>query len=569
MSSLCTDRVFRSNSLLRRAIEQLLFAFLTGSVACVGACAQAGSSVDPWQPNVSANRIPHFENESSRSILYVNGAPFAALAVEIPWWGLRFGHYKQDLATYDDLYPKARELGANTLKVPIKWSMVEPEQDHYDFSYVDHAIQTAQHNQLHLVFDWFGHYASGDGNIYRNLTGELFAPMYIVVDEQTYPRAIDADGVPHHNAISYDNRAFIDRELKAFRNFMLHLQQVDTQNVVVGIQLENEISVFGADRSNPKEFRDHSPASNELFKRQGFTDDLKYSAWDLSENWIKPLTKVARSTYPIPIFHNFVNGSTEPGMVGGSPGEDVATYLANCPDLDFIGVNAYFCGHWNGTACEATSKASTAELEAVLEKFAISRNIVAVTETNSGNSAVAPRFAYDALGHHGVPIFAPWALTDSYPEASVPYVTRRGELANGAFELRDAYTSLKMALPQILMYAGTSALQVFQAPMAGQHFSTQGTINGLAVSVTGSADGQAIVIHPSAKQLLVIGYRTDISVSGPGFRWPAMQKLHVAGVHWTDSGWNADGDAYYEVNQSHGTLSLSLPYPQAVLITLP
>jgi hypothetical protein len=563
-----SKRVYTRRALGTSASRHVLCAiFVTSAVA--GACGQTRPMVDPWQPQLSANRLPHFEKRSSRSILYVNGAPFTALAVEIPWWDLRFGHYEQDLETYDDLYPKARELGVNTLKVPVKWSMVEPEQDKYDSSYVDHAIEVARRNHLHLVLDWFGHYASGDGNIYRNLTGELFAPMYIVRDEQTYPRAVDADGVPHHNAISYDNRAAINRELKAFRYFMVHLQQVDAQHVVVGIQLENEISVFGADRSNSKEFRDHSPRSNELLKQHGFTDALKYSAWDLSENWIKPLTEVARSTYPIPVFLNFVNGSAGSGMVGGSPGEDVATYLTNCPDLNFIGVNAYFCGHWNGTACEATSEASTTELEAVLKNFDVPRNIVAVTETNSGNSPVAPRFAYDALGHYGVPLFAPWALTVSYPEINDPYVTPERELANGASALRDAYASLEMALPQILMYAGTEALKVFQAPTAGERFSTEGTIKGLALKVTGSADGQAIVIHPVGNQMLVIGYGIDVTVSGPGFRWPEMQRLHLARVHWTQSGWATDGDAYYEVDQSHNMLSVSLLYPQAVLITLP
>ena len=28
--------------------------------------------------------------------------------------------------------------------------------------------------------------------------------MYIVEDEKTYPRAVDADGIAHHNAASYD-----------------------------------------------------------------------------------------------------------------------------------------------------------------------------------------------------------------------------------------------------------------------------------------------------------------------------------------------------------------------------
>src|SRR5256885_3992063 len=35
--------------------------------------------------------------------------------------------------------------------------------------------------------------------IYGNLTGELYAPMYIVSDEKTYPRAVDGDGIAHQD----------------------------------------------------------------------------------------------------------------------------------------------------------------------------------------------------------------------------------------------------------------------------------------------------------------------------------------------------------------------------------
>jgi len=57
---------------------------------------------------------------------------------------------------------------------------------------VDHAWIMAEKYHLKLVLNWFGHYASGDGTIYRNLTGELFVPMYIARDEKTHPRVVDA-----------------------------------------------------------------------------------------------------------------------------------------------------------------------------------------------------------------------------------------------------------------------------------------------------------------------------------------------------------------------------------------
>lgn len=470
---------------------------------------------------------------------------------------------------YDSLYAEAAELGANSLKVPVKWSMIEPEKGRYDFSYVDHAIRMARQNGLHLVLDWFGHYGSGNGPLYHNLSGEMYVPMYIVSNEKTYPRAIDGTGTVHHAAASYDSPAIVDREVRAVRALMLHLKRVDIHHVVTGIQMENEISVFGGSTQDPSLFRDDSPASNRKFAKNHFHDDLRYSAWDLSRFWMRPLTEAAHDAYPIPLFLNYVNGSAEPGLAGGSPGEDVATYLENCPDLSFIGVNAYFCARWNGAGCAVPSPATTEELRQTLMRFEVGRNIPAVTETNSGNSEAAPRFAYVAVGEFGVPIFAPWSLTWSYPGQDEPYVLHDGQLANGAASLRRAYQSLEMALPPILTYAGTDKLAVFQAATSGEPFRTTATINGETMEISGEDGGQAIVVHPAGQQILIVGYRVQLGVTDPGLVWPEMRRLRVRRVRWVAGHWMQTGAPYYSVVQGRRRLWIVLQYPEVVLVSLP
>jgi hypothetical protein len=157
----------------------------------------------------------------------------------------------------------------------------------------------------------------------------------------------------------------------------------------------------------------------------------------------------------------------------------------------------------------------------------------------------------------------------SYPESNEPYILHDGRLANGALALQEAYLSMEMALPQILIYAGTDKLKVFQAPAEGQGFSVTGTVNGLPLHVTGSGDGQAIVIHPSEKQLLIVGYGVEVSLEKPELVWPAMQGLHVQRVHWSTAGWVVDGDPFYGIGQADRSLWIELQYPQVVLITLP
>lgn len=529
----------------------------------------AEPSVDPWQVPVSSNPLPHFEEANGRKVLYVDGHPFTVLAVEIPWWDLIYGRYKQTETAYDKLYPAAAKLGLNALKVPIKWSMIESQQGVYDFSYVDHAKSMAEKSHLKLVLNWFGHYASGDGTIYGNLTGELYAPMYIVSDEKTYPRAVDADGIAHHNAISYDYEPIVDREIAAFSAFMRHIKEVDSKtHTILMIQVENEIAVFGADRNNQKLWRDHSPAANHRFAEHHFTDDLKYSAWDLSYNWIRRITDAGAAEYPIPFFHNYVGGKVADWMVGGAPGEDVQTYLETCPHLSFVGVNSYFCAEWRpDNSCARESQATVDELREPLLRYRVSRNLPAITEINSGSTPVTSRLAYIAVGEFGAPIYAPWALTVSYPEPYEPYILPDGTEANGAAALRDTYSSLTKALPQISYYATTDKLKVFMAQKPGQRFSETQEVNGVKVTVTGERNGQAIVMHASNHDFLVVGFRAGVSLSDPAFEWPAMKNVRVQRVHWTENHLENDGEPSYGADQSNKTLSIDLEEPQAVRVT--
>ena len=283
---------------------------------------------------------------------------------------------------------------------------------------------------------------------------------------------------------------------------MEHIKDVDSQtHTVIMIQVENEIAIFGFDRHNPKLWRDHSPAANKRFADGGFTDDLKFTAWDLSYNWIRRITAAGAEVYPLPFFHNYVGGKVADWMVGGAPGEDVETYLKNCPNISFIGVNSYFCAEWRPDySCGRESQATIEELRDPLLRYRVSRNLPAITEINSGVNPVTSRLAYIAVGEFGVPIFAPWALTVSYPESNQPYVLNDGTLANGAFALRETYSSLSKALPQISYYAGTAKLKVFMSGVPGQRFSQTEDVNGSRVIVTGESDGNCY--SPVRSQLL-------------------------------------------------------------------
>ncbi len=549
------EYLYSGGVFLERAIVALLCLLVTGALSAQVRTEAEDARV--WQVPLSTSTIPHFERENGHPVLYVDGEPFIALASELPWWNLQAGRYRETENDLDYLYPAAAKMGLNTLKVPVKWSTVEPQKGVYDFSYIDHIEKMAEKNHLKIVINWLGHFASGDGNIYLNLTSGQFAPYYIIEDETTYLRAIDADGILHHNAISYEYDAVIQREIKAFRALMEHIKQVDaTDRTIIMIQVENEISVFGADRTNRKLWRDHTPEANQTFQQHGFNDDLKYSAWRLSKHWLQPLTEGGAQIYPIPFELNFVAGTLEEGIVGGAPGEDVATYLNNCPRVSFIGLNLY-----------TNPDTTVEEFRQSLQRYGIGRNIPSLTETNSANDGVAPRAAYIAIGEFASPLFSPWALNVSSPAPDSPYVTENGALTNGALALQSTYSSLSKALPQIAYYAGTDKLKVFMASSPGKKFSETQQVNGMTITVTGEGDGKAIVIHPSGHDLLLVGFHCGVTVDKIDLRWPAMKALELKKVRWAKTGWVEEGEPAYGVDQSHGSLHIDLDEPEAVRIS--
>lgn len=506
----------------------------------------------------STNLAPHFKDVQGRKVLYVDGNPFTVLTVEIPWWDLLYGKYHETMHTYDYLYPAAKKMGLNAIKVPIKWSMVEPEKGKYDFTYLEHVKNMAEANGLKLVVGWFGHYASGDGNIYRNMTGEVFAPMYVIEDDRTYPRAVDEEGVVHHNSASYSYPAIIERETAAFKAFMEHIREIDEKTrTIIMVQVENEIAVFGADRQNQKMWRDHSPASNRQFEEHGFTHDLKYSAWALTTNWLRPLTDAGKKEYSIPFFANFVGGQLDDWMVGGSPGEDVAAYMKNCPAIDFCGLNLY-----------TQPGRSINDLRAALSAYKVGRNLPCITETNSDTSGITPRLAYISIGEFGAPIFAPWALNVSYPIPFQPYVLEDGTIANGGLGLQECYKSINNAMIPITYYAGTDKLKVFMGVQPGEKFIETRNINGTKVTVGGRDNGQAIIIHPNEDEFLIIGYRCQVSINTEKAVWPRLKKIRVEKGRWEGHRWIYEGEVHYSINQSNRTLGLSLNTPHVVRINL-
>ncbi len=157
--------------------------------------------------------------------------------------------------------------------------------------------------------------------------------------------------------------------------------------------------------------------------------------------------------YPLPLFLNYVGDKLEDAIVGGSPGEDLATYLRNCPHVAIIGVNLY-----------TPPKASLNDFRSALSAYRLGRNLPAVTETNSDRCPVATRSAYRALGEFGV-------------------------------------------------------------------------------RVSGMNNGQAIIIHPSGHNFLVLGFRCWITFHDSTSEWPTLKRIRVERGSFSGNQWQEEQTA--------------------------
>lgn len=188
---------------------------------------------------------PHLSKQGAATQLIVEGKPLLMLGGEL------HNSSSSSLAYMQPIWPRLAAMHVNVVLTPVYWELIEPQEGKFDFALVDGLIQQARHNDLRIIFLWFGSWKNGVST---------YPPAWVKSDYARFPHARDEAGHALE-ILSTFSPASRDADARAFSALMRHIREVDTQNhTVLMMQVENEVGVLG-------DARDYSPAANEAFAK--------------------------------------------------------------------------------------------------------------------------------------------------------------------------------------------------------------------------------------------------------------------------------------------------------------
>ena len=105
----------------------------------------------------------------------------------------------------EEVLPRMKVLGLNTVLVPVYWEFLEPIEGQMDFTLIDRTIDVARQQGLKIIPLWFG--------AWKN-SMSCYAPAWFKRDVKRFPRAVTAEGKPLEIASCFSDNV-LQADLKA------------------------------------------------------------------------------------------------------------------------------------------------------------------------------------------------------------------------------------------------------------------------------------------------------------------------------------------------------------------
>lgn len=256
------------------------------------------------------------KKQGTATQLLVDGQPMMVLGGELS------NSAATSLEDIDQVMPRMKALGLNTVFVPAYWEFIEPTEGKFDFALVDRVIEKARENDLKVIFLWFG--------AWKN-SMSCYAPLWFKQDVKRFPRSVTETGKPLEIASAFSDNV-LQADKKAFSALMRHVADTDrAEQTVIMVQVENEIGML-------ESARDYSPMAEKAWKSAVPTELLKALKIKKKGTWaevfgtdlyaqekfqayyyakyVEQLCLAAKEIYDIPLYVNAAMNSR-----GRKPGE--------------------------------------------------------------------------------------------------------------------------------------------------------------------------------------------------------------------------------------------------------
>jgi hypothetical protein len=352
-----------------------------------------------------AVEVPKIAKSGSGGQLIVNGQPYLILGGELGNSGAGTA------AQADSILPRVAQLHVNTVLMPVAWEQIEPVEGKFDFSILDHWIDVAREQHLHLVVLWFGSWKNGFSN---------YAPAWVKEDTKRFPRAVSADGADLE-ILSTLGTETVKSDSRAFSEVMKHIREKDQdQQTVLMAQVENEVGYLGRgrDRSASANRLFQSPVPPELIhrlqnNRDSFSPELRthfnaagtswplvfgdaadevFMAWNYAR-YIEAVTAQGKQAYPLPMYVNcqLPAPAERAGEYpsGGPHPYYLEVYRATAPSIDFYSPDIYW-----------------PNFEYWIDRYRFDGNAVFVPEARLESAPYNALYAYGEAGAFGFSAFA-------------------------------------------------------------------------------------------------------------------------------------------------------------------
>ena len=313
---------------------------------------------DRHPANAAGQEIPHLDRRPVSTQLIVDGRPFIIFGGEL-------GNSSAGTAAEADrILPRLARAHINTVLMPVAWDQLEAVEGQFDFAILDHWIEQARMQRLHLVLLWFASWKNAFSS---------YAPDWVKKDPKRFPRAM-APGGHALEILSTLSKENLDADSRAFRALLRHLKEFDSQQqTVLLVQVENEVGILGSGRDHSEEadrlFAASAPdalvhairAHPEWFQSEShralnpnghtwqevFGDEASeaFTAWNYAR-YIGQVAAAGKTEYPLPMFVNaqLPAPSERAGEYpsGGPHPHNLEIYRTATAALDFYSPDIYW-----------------------------------------------------------------------------------------------------------------------------------------------------------------------------------------------------------------------------------